>query len=228
MSNELERRLERALGEAPGPDPGVTDRALQAALEALPSPGDARPDQAPPDRAAPGRMHRGVRLGRRHARGHRGRLPGIGPALRRTAGRRRAPRFAARGAFPPGRSISALLGDRAWSSPADADPDAAPTTAGRVRGQPGAAVRRRRLAARRSRAEIHGRAGRVGPPFDLGGRPWRPSGHRSRSGSPTCFAQPERLEVGDLWGTGTHVHRRSPSRRRSPPPGGGTPRRSRS
>ena len=42
MSSELERRLERALGEAPGPDPGVTDRALRAALGALPSPGDAR------------------------------------------------------------------------------------------------------------------------------------------------------------------------------------------
>ena len=42
MSSELERRLERALGEAPGPDPGVTDRALRSALEALPSPGEAR------------------------------------------------------------------------------------------------------------------------------------------------------------------------------------------
>jgi len=42
MSSELERRLERALGDAPGPDPGVTDRALRAALGALPSPADVR------------------------------------------------------------------------------------------------------------------------------------------------------------------------------------------
>ena len=42
MSSELERRLEHALGDAPGPDPGVTDRALQAALGALPPPGDMR------------------------------------------------------------------------------------------------------------------------------------------------------------------------------------------
>ena len=42
MPSELERRLERALGEAPGPDAGVSDRALRAALEALPSPADVR------------------------------------------------------------------------------------------------------------------------------------------------------------------------------------------
>jgi hypothetical protein len=42
MPSELERRLERALAEAPGPDPGISDRALRAALEALPSPVDAR------------------------------------------------------------------------------------------------------------------------------------------------------------------------------------------
>lgn len=42
MPSELERRLERALSGAPGPDPGVSDRALRAALEALPSPADLR------------------------------------------------------------------------------------------------------------------------------------------------------------------------------------------
>ncbi|HEY7258567.1 MAG TPA: hypothetical protein VH459_05825 [Gaiellales bacterium] len=42
MSSELERRLERALGDAPGPDPVGTDRALRAALGALPSPADVR------------------------------------------------------------------------------------------------------------------------------------------------------------------------------------------
>ena len=41
MPSELERRLERALAGAPGPDPGVSDRALRAALDALPSPADS-------------------------------------------------------------------------------------------------------------------------------------------------------------------------------------------
>ena len=42
MPSELERRLERVLTGAPGPDPGVSDRALRAALDALPSPADVR------------------------------------------------------------------------------------------------------------------------------------------------------------------------------------------
>lgn len=42
MPSELEGRLGRVLAGAPGPDPGVSDRALRAALEALPSPADVR------------------------------------------------------------------------------------------------------------------------------------------------------------------------------------------
>jgi hypothetical protein len=113
MSSELERELERALGEAPGPDPGVTDRALRSALEALPSPADAR------------RIRRrrialllaaciaafvsgGVTLAATD-----GRLPGIGPAPTpdrlSTSGaqaRHRATTVA------PGQAISALIGGR--------------------------------------------------------------------------------------------------------------------
>ena len=113
MSSELERELERALGEAPGPDPGVTDRALRSALEALPSPADAR------------RIRRrrialllaaciaafvsgGVTLAATD-----GRLPGIGPALTpdrpATSGAQARHRAAT---VAPGQAISALIGGR--------------------------------------------------------------------------------------------------------------------
>ena len=113
MSSELERELERALGEAPGPDPGVTDRALRSALEALPSPADAR------------RIRRrrialllaaciaafvsgGVTLAATD-----GRLPGIGPALTpdrpATSGAQARHRVAT---VAPGQAISALIGGR--------------------------------------------------------------------------------------------------------------------
>jgi len=203
VSNELERRLERALGEAPGPDPGVTDRALKAALEALPSPADAR------------RIRRrrialllaaciaafvsgGVTLAATD-----GRLPGIGPAL--TSSRPAGSEAAARHSAPlvaPGEAVSALIGDRGVM-----------VTARRSRtfadhGLTGFAASPAALYAIEARAghlrAVQAATGRVAWRFRAAGTPadpvWAPFPIRvayllhSRRG----------LEVHDIWGNGTH------------------------
>ncbi len=203
MSSELERQLERALGEAPGPDPGVTDRALQSALEALPSPADAR------------RIRRrrivlllaaciaafvsgGVTLAATD-----GRLPGIGPAL--TSGRPAASGAPAHPNAPlvaPGEVISALIGDHGLV-----------VTAHRARTftdhhLTGFAASPAALYAIEARAghlrAVQAATGRVAWRFGVGGTPtnpvWAPFPIRvvyllhGRGG----------LEVHDIWGNGTH------------------------
>ena len=195
MSNELERRLERALGEAPGPDPGVTDRALRARARGAAGPGRGPVRQAPPDRAPPGRMHGGVRLGRRHARGDRGaparREPGAGEAATaETALRSRGP--SRRDVDLGGRRRSGGGGHQA-----DADPEAARRAGGRVLGQPGLAVRRRRSRRDAARARDPRAAGRVGPP-----RPRR----AARGGRLVTVPDPDRLPASH----GERLHGRRP------------------
>jgi hypothetical protein len=203
MPNELERELERALGEAPGPDPGITDRALQAALAALPSPADTR--RVRRRRIAlllaaciAAFVSGGVTLAATD-----GRLPGIGPALTSnrpdTSGapaRRNAPLVA------PGEAISALIGDRGLI-----------VTARRSRtftdhGLTGFAASPAALYAIEARAghlrAIQAATGRVAWRFRAAGTPadpvWAPFPIRvayllhGRHG----------LEVHDIWGNGTH------------------------
>ena len=201
MSNELERELERALGDAPGPDPGVTDRALQSALDALPSPADAR------------RIRRrrlalllaacvaafvsgGVTLAATD-----GRLPGIGPGPDRGAGSG-APAHQGAAAVAPGEAISALIGDRGLV-----------VSARRARtftdhGLTGFAASPGALYAVEARAghlrAVQVATGRVAWRFRLAGTPtnpvWAPFPIRvayllhGRGG----------LEVHDIWGNGTH------------------------
>ena len=201
MSNELERELERALGDAPGPDPGVTDRALQSALDALPSPADAR------------RIRRrrlalllaacvaafvsgGVTLAATD-----GRLPGIGPGPDRGAGSG-APAHHGAAAVAPGEAISALIGDRGLV-----------VSARRARtftdhGLTGFAASPGALYAVEARAghlrAVQVATGRAAWRFRLAGTPtnpvWAPFPIRvayllhGRGG----------LEVHDIWGNGTH------------------------
>jgi hypothetical protein len=203
MSSELERQLERALGEAPGPDPGVTDRALQSALEALPSPADTR------------RIRRrrivlllaaciaafvsgGVTLAATD-----GRLPGIGPAL--TSGRPAASGAPALHNAPlvaPAEVISALIGDhglvvtahlaRTFTDHHLTGFAASPAALYAIEARPG-----------HLRA-VQAATGRVAWRFGVAGTPanpvWAPFPIRvvyllnGRGG----------LEVHDIWGNGTH------------------------
>ena len=201
MSNELERRLERALGEAPGPDPGVTDRALRAALEALPAPGEGRSVRR--RRIAlllaacmAAFVSGGVTLAATGAH-----LPVVNPEPAKQPPPR--PHFAAAG-LPAGTSIWAVAGDRVVvvtkQTPIRRLPDervaafsASPGSLYAVEGR-GATLRA---------LEIHGQRV-VWARRDLGGRPvaavWSPFPIRIAYLLRTASG----YTVGDLWGTGTH------------------------
>ena len=203
MPSELERRLERALGKAPGPDPGITDRALRAALEALPSPADAR-------RARRRRIvlllaaclaafvSGGVTLAATGAH-----LPVVNPEPATHRTQATGPHNAAQD-LPAGTSIWAVARGRVvvvtketpirmLHDPRVAAFSASPGSLYAVEGR-GSALRA---------LEIHGRRV-VWVRRDLGGRPvavaWSPF--------PIRIAYLLRTErgytVGDLWGTGTH------------------------
>ena len=203
MSSELERRLERALGEAPGPDPGVTDRALRVGARGAAVAGRGPTHQAPPDRAAPGRVHGGVRLGRRHARGDGG-APSRGEP--RAGEEDDEIRAAIPGRRPSRRNVD--LGGRRGPGrgghEADADP-AAPRRARRsVLGQPGLAVRRRRPRRDAARARDPRAAGRVGP-----SQPRRPACGRRV----VTLPDPDRLPASH----GERLHGRRPLGQRHAP-----------
>ena len=201
MSSELERRLERALGEAPGPDPGVTDRALRSALEALPSPGEAR------------RIRRrrialllaacmaafvsgGVTLAATGAH-----LPVVNPEpAKKTT--RSGPRFPAAG-LPAGTSIWAVAGGRVVVVTKQ-------TPIRRLHGErvvafsasPGSLYAVEGAAGRCARSRSTG-SGSCGP-VATGGRPvaavWSPFPIRIAYLLRTASG----YTVGDIWGTGTH------------------------
>lgn len=204
MSSELERRLERALGDAPGPDPGVTDRALRAALDALPSPADIR-------RARRRRLvlllaaclaafvSGGVTLAATGAH-----LPVVNPASPRTRDLRSSPIVPDASLLPADASIWATAGGRATVVTAkvpsrrlhtrrltafDASPGSLYLVEGRGLHLRAVEVRTGRVAWTRS---------------DLGGRPvaaaWSPFPIRIAYVLRTASG----FTVGDLWGTGTH------------------------
>jgi hypothetical protein len=205
MSSELERRLERALADAPGPDPGVTDRALRAALGALPSPGDVR-------RARRRRLvlllaaclaafvSGGVTLAATGAH-----LPVVNPAPPRTRAHHATSATRPDNAFlPADAAVWATSGGRATVVTAR---DAGRRANGRemtaFAASPGSLYlvegRRARLRA------VETRTGRVAwVRDDLGGRPvaavWSPFPIRIAYVLRTATG----FTVGDLWGTGTH------------------------
>ena len=201
MSNELERRLERALGEAPGPDPGAPDRALRAALEALPAPGEAA------------HRVRRRRLALLLAACMAAFVSG-GVTLAATSGPSAGRRLGASTDLPPPRSGFAPaagyldLGDsrraRCGRHPQDSGAAARRTRAHGVRRQPGVAVPRRgprpATACRRDADPPRG----VDTGTDPGGRPiaavWSPFPIRIAY----VLRTPAGFTVGDLWGTGTH------------------------
>jgi hypothetical protein len=201
MPSELERRLERALADAPGPDPGVSDRALRATLEALPSPADIR-------RARRRRMvlllaaclaafvSGGVTLAATGAH-----LPVVNPAPK-PAGRGVPPPLPA-SRLPAGTSIWTVTGGRVMVVTKEAPVRMLhDERVGAFAASPGSlyAVEGRGTTLRA--LELHGQ--RVVWRRRVGGRPvaavWSPFPIRIAY----LLRSPDGYVVGDLWGTGTH------------------------
>jgi hypothetical protein len=201
MPSELERRLERALADVPGPDPGVSDRALRAALEALPSPADSR-------RARRRRIvlllaaclaafvSGGVTLAATGAH-----LPVVNPAPKPVTRDVPPPLPASR--LPAGTSIWAVTGGRVMVVTKEAPVRMLhDERVGAFAASPGSlyAVEGRGTTLRA--LEVHGQ--RIVWRRRVGGRPvaavWSPFPIRIAY----LLRSPDGYVVGDLWGTGTH------------------------